>query len=43
MFIPRFSTQFWRYNERKFVFTKTISLLAFNFYEAIVIYHLIEI
>ena len=30
-------------NEHKFVFTKTIRLLGFDFYDAIVIYHFIEI
>ena len=41
--------QFWRSNDHKFVFTKTIRLLALNFYEAIVNlgfalvnYHLVE-
>ena len=29
--------------KHKFVFTKTIRLLALNFYEAIVNYHLVEI
>ena len=50
MIIPRVSKWFWRNNEHKFVFTKTIRLLALNFYEAIVNlgfalvnYHLIEI
>ena len=31
-----FSKQFWSNNAHKFVFTKTIRLLALNFYEAIV-------
>ena len=48
--IPRFSKSFWKNNEDKFVFDKTIRLLALNFYEVIVNsgfahvnYHLIEI
>ena len=43
MCIPSFSIEFWRYNEHKFVFTKTIRLFAFDFYEAIVNYLFIEI
>ena len=30
-----FFKKFWKNNEHKFVFTKTIKLLALNFYEAI--------
>ena len=36
IFPPRFLKQFWRNNEHKFVFTKTIRLFALTFYEAIV-------
>ena len=33
MLILRFFKQFWKNNEHKFVFTKTIKLLSLDFYE----------
>ena len=36
LIIPRFSKYFWKNNEHKFVFAKTIRLHALNFDKAIV-------